>query len=84
MSDTYLSPADIAERLKVSTDTVSAWIARGELPAVNASRNPKSRKPRWRVSPDDLEAFMAARRNKPAPVRAARRAPQGERVYKFF
>ena len=80
----FLSPAAIAKQLDISPDTVLAWIARGALSAINASRDPRSRKPRWRVSPDDLEAFLGTRRNKPAPVRAAPRPRRGERAYKFF
>jgi excisionase family DNA binding protein len=80
----YLSPADVATQLGVSVDTVLVWIARGEMVAVSASRNPRSRKPRWRIAPSDLDLFLVARRNRPAPVRAARRPRRDDHVIKFF
>lgn len=51
----------VAKALQVSVDTVAAWVRRGELRAVNVSRDRASRKPRWRVRETDLEGFLSGR-----------------------
>ena len=53
----------VAEIEGVHAETVLLWIRAGELTAHNASANPKSRKPRWRVTDADLTAFRLARQN---------------------
>lgn len=71
----YLTPDDVAKRMKVSKNKVGAWIRSGMLPALNVSQ---SRLPRFRVRPVDLAAFerrmtvvptvrpvVASRRNRP-------------------
>ena len=74
----YLTPTLIATRLRVSPEKVLGWIRKGELRAVNVS---DSHRPRYRVSPDDLEAFLEQREVQPrAPVERRRRrnrAPEG-------
>ena len=70
-ADTHLSPAsgltvaDLARRYRVSPDKVRAWIARGELKAVNTAAALCGR-PRWVVPADALAAFE--RRRSPAPA----------------
>ncbi|MFV0445446.1 MAG: helix-turn-helix domain-containing protein [Planctomycetaceae bacterium] len=62
----------IAELCAVSERTVTDWIASGDLRSVNLSRSRTSGKPRRRVLPHDLDAFLASRAsdaNKPAPRR---------------
>lgn len=75
MISSTLSVRDVCERYGVSTDTVLGWIRSGELRAVNVSRRPGSRRPRWRVSATALEAFEALRAVaaiRPRPRRAKR------------
>ncbi|SFJ26841.1 helix-turn-helix domain-containing protein [Planctomicrobium piriforme] len=67
-----LSLSEVAERLDVSVRTVEVWISTGELRALNASRNPNSRKPRLRVRPVDLETFEAGREIQTAQKRTRR------------
>ena len=62
----------IAEIESVNRETVLSWVRTGELKAHSASQNPKSRKPRWRVTDADLTAFRLARQNGTA-VQAPRR-----------
>lgn len=38
MERRYLTPAEVAERLRVSSDTVLRMVERGELPALRVSR----------------------------------------------
>lgn len=69
---------EVAEALGVSSRTVGYWIATGALRAVNLSRDPRSRKPRWRVLADDLERFLAARSTAPPPPPRRRGQPRME------
>lgn len=50
----YLTPNEVAARLRVSKNKVGEWIRKGVLPALNVSQ---SQLPRFRVRPDDLTAF---------------------------
>ena len=67
-----LTVADVAARYRVSPDKVRAWIARGELAAVNTAARLCGR-PRWIVTPDSLLAFERKRAGGPPPGPAARR-----------
>ena len=51
----YLTVAEVAELMRVSTDTVYRWINAGELPALNLGRRTT------RVYRDDFVAFRDAR-----------------------
>lgn len=53
---------DIAERLQVDRDAVTAWITARELPAINVNRDRKSKRATWRIKPEDLEQFELNRR----------------------
>jgi transposase len=61
-----LSPNQVARRMSVGIHTVLAWIASGELRAVNTARKPNGR-PRWKITPAALAAFEAARTGTPVP-----------------
>ncbi len=69
------SISEVADLFTVSARTVEQWIARGELRALNVSRNVTSRKPRLRVTLADLDSFMAMRSTVTASVKPARRRP---------
>lgn len=64
---------EVAEKLEVDERTIRDWIAKGDLTAFNVSRNRDSRKPRLRISEDEMERFLKLRSTNPAPVRARRR-----------
>jgi hypothetical protein len=82
VADSYLTPRAIADQLRLAkTDAVLAWIARGELAAVNISAG--TGRPTWRISPEALEEFLARRRAVPAVLRPARRR-KAVGVVKFF
>lgn len=55
-----LTIKEVAERYGVCRLTVEAWIAQGELGAVNVARNTAGRK-RYRITPEALTAFDASR-----------------------
>ena len=64
MTAAYLSPAEAADLLAVSRDSVLRAIKRGDLPALTYGRL-------VRISRDDLEAFIAAHSSK-QPTRRLR------------
>lgn len=57
-----LTLTQVADRLAVSPETVSAWIRNGELAAINVSAG---KVPRYRIEESDLEKFLDERRTKP-------------------
>jgi excisionase family DNA binding protein len=50
----YLSPAQVADQLKVTTVTVRRWITSGQLQAAKAGPR------KWRILRSDLVRFLAA------------------------
>ena len=53
MEDEYLSPAQVAEQLQVTTVTVRRWIASGELPAAKAGPR------KWRIRRADVARMLS-------------------------
>lgn len=82
-----LTTSDIAIRLAVSADKVRAWIATGELPAINIAANQNGERSRWRISAEDLAAFERRRSNNKqaakAKPRRKRRSATGSTI-EFF
>ncbi len=56
----HLSPCTVARRLGVRDATIYGWIRSGELKAANLAAI-AGRRPRFRIAPDDLAAFLARR-----------------------
>jgi excisionase family DNA binding protein len=54
----YLTAAEVAERLKVYPGTVKRWLREGSLAGMQLGDRAG-----WRVSEEDLEAFIEQRRN---------------------
>jgi excisionase family DNA binding protein len=77
----YLTVADAAEKLSVTSDKITDLIHSGQLPAVDVSLH-RGGKARWRIDPADLDAFLAQRRTRPKPPRSqSKRKPGFERKY---
>lgn len=76
----FLTPPQVAKMLGVGPDKVAAFIERGELIAVNTSL---SVRPRWKVEPKALRAFLDARSNAPKPSkkRATKAATPATKAY---
>ena len=55
---TYLTVAEVAERLKVYPGTVKRWLREGKLVGVALGDRAG-----WRISESDLEAFLESQRN---------------------
>jgi hypothetical protein len=56
----YLTPPAVGRMLGCNADKVVAWINAGKLRATNVSDKTR---PRWRICPADLQAYLAARSN---------------------
>ena len=67
----YLTPTEIATRLRVSPEKVLNWIRKAELRAVNVGEETGRRL--YRVNPDDLEDFLKSREVQPPPRRIRHR-----------
>lgn len=72
----YLSPPAVAERLGISPEKVISWIVSGELRAANVASRGSSR-PRWRIAPESLDDFLAARSASPSPPNKRRASATG-------
>jgi hypothetical protein len=75
MSETHpagLTVADVARRYRVSPDKIRAFIAKGEIVAVNTA-TVLCGKPRWVITPEALVAFERRRAGGPPPKPARRR-----------
>ena len=53
-----LTPTDVANLLQVNERTVTLWLRKGHLRGFKVGKE-------WRISPDDLQAFLEASVNKP-------------------
>jgi transposase len=67
-----LTVSEVARRYRVSPDKVRAWVARGELAAVNTASVLCAR-PRWVIRPEALAEFERRRAGGPAPKPPRRR-----------
>ena len=70
----HITPPMLARQYGVKPDKILAWIARGELRAVNVAERIGSR-PRWRISPAAIAEFEHRRAAKPAVKRPRRKRP---------
>ena len=71
----HLTPPKLAEQLGVDPSKVLAWIASGELVALNLATSTSGR-PRWAITPNDLERFLTGRRScRPINPQRRRRSP---------
>ncbi|MFC1759716.1 helix-turn-helix domain-containing protein [Planctomycetota bacterium] len=63
-----LTPPQVAEQLGVAPETVVTWIKNGDLKASNLA---KATRPRYVVTPGDLDSFLKKRQPQPpVPIKA--------------
>lgn len=74
---------DICKLFGVGEHTVLAWIHGGELSAINVSRRPGG-KPKWRITPEALQAFERLRSASPVKPRAKQRRERVDDVVEFY
>ena len=82
MSARWLTVAEVAALFRVDAGTVTGWIEAGRLRAVNVASVAATKRHRWRVSAEAVEAFAAERAAVPPPP--AQRRPPRLRVKRFF
>ncbi len=58
MDEQLLTPHQVAGRLQVNERTVTLWLRKGHLRGFKVGKE-------WRISPDDLQAFLEASANMP-------------------
>jgi excisionase family DNA binding protein len=77
----YLTPPEIAARLRVCPHKVLAWFRKGEMGAINVGEG--TLRPRYRISPEDFQAFLRGRQVQPPPpiIRRRRKSPD---IIEFF
>ncbi len=68
----FLTPPQVARQLGTDAGRVLIWIRSGALKAFNLSEGGR---PRWKISPEDLGAFLESKSNRTAqePTKRARR-----------
>src|SRR3954463_7819194 len=80
----WYTPPQIARARCLRVSKVLAWIARGELEAVNFAERAGGR-PRWRISATALAPFERARSSRPIlPARPQLRRPRVDSVTEYF
>ena len=80
----YLPISAVAEALSVDERRVRQWIKSGELPACNCGSTGSGKKPRWRISQNDLDAFLQRRSATPAVKAVRRRRRVDASIIEFF
>lgn len=78
----FLTPPQIAKQLRISEAAVLAAINRGDLEAANFSAG--TQRPRWKVSPASLEAWIKSHSNRKPPGKKPRRPALFELPFKEF
>ena len=71
----FFSVKQVAQLLAIREHSVLTLIKKGDLRAIDVSMTPGG-KPRWRILPDDLDAFISRRTHQAAPPRSRRRKPK--------
>ena len=79
----YLTPPEVAQRLRIKSQTVRNLIRTGQLAAVDLARKGCVR-PRFRISEADLLVFLQTRAVRPPVPRSRRRRRQQGDVIEFF
>lgn len=77
----YYTVPELSKLIGISDEAIGAHISAGRLIAINVGNGPS--KPRWRISQDDLDAFLNARRTSPHAARAAKRKQQSTGEVEF-
>lgn len=77
------SVKQISERYEAGEHTVLKWIQAGDLAAVNVARETGG-KPRWRITPEALQAFELSRSAMPALPSPSRRRRSVSDVVEFY
>lgn len=77
MSAELMTPAQVARRLAVTEQTVYDWLRKGRLRGVKLGRL-------WRVSNDDLDAFLSPERNEFAEPLTESEAAESDAAWQAY
>lgn len=76
------TPSELAEKVKCQVEHIYSRIKSGDLPAINIGSD---KRPTYRVTEEDWQAFLDKRRvHRVEPSARRRRRPQMEGVTEFF
>ena len=79
-----MTPKQVADQIGFDVETIRRWRASGKIPGfVNFGTDDR---PRWKISQDDLDAFVASRPGSTIPIDRAKskgsyKPPEGVRLY---
>lgn len=76
----FLTTKQVAALLCVDIGKVGDWLAAGDLVGVNVARVSGGIRPRWRISREALNAFIASRQSQQPATPAPRRKRQQEQA----
>ena len=79
----WLTPPEVAGVLGIDVEKIHKWIAAGELLAVNLAER-QGRRPRWKIDPVELSAFLRRRQSQPPTPRAVSRKKLPPDVPRYF
>lgn len=77
--DTF-SPPQLAKIWGIKPDKILAWIASGELRAINMATR-RDGQPRWRIEASEAERFKLSRSSSPPPKPVRRKAALAGKDY---
>ena len=79
----FLSPIEVARMLGVRDAKVFAWIRTGEINAVDLSQG-SGKRPRYRIKPEAVEAFIQRRTVSTAAPKLRKASPKKLTAAKSF
>ncbi len=77
-----ITPPALARRYGIHVSRVLAWIRAGQIEAFNVGDGPT--RPRWRITPDAIEAFERRRAAQPSAKPTRRRRKVDPNIIEFF
>lgn len=79
-SQRFYTPPELAKLWGVKATKILAWIACGELRAINMATRTDGQ-PRWRIAIDEAERFTRSRSSSPPPKPLRRKAALAGKDY---
>jgi hypothetical protein len=76
------TPPKLAKAWGLKAETILRWIRSGELVAFNVSA--PGRRPRWKITEQAIEDFIAKRSAKPPTPKAGRRKKRDPNFVEYF
>ena len=74
-----MSIAEVSRSLGTNENKILGLIRSGELSAINVAQNGNGKRPRWRISDSDLDAFLESRKTATSPHVAIKKSRKPRR-----